>query len=536
MKKQIKDLIVELELNNQSFEWYPTTNEILNCIAEDIKKNRDDNGSFSILDIGAGDCRLNKFLTGKGLKIREYFIIEKSNILIQRALDNGVDLTPFGADFHENSILGFNVEFIFCNPPYLEFEQWTERILKEASSDYIYLVIPQRWKENKAINEIIKLRDYDFKVILNTDFLEADRKARAKVDVIKFFKKENKEYIDPFELWAEETFNIKKEPIEEDLSPYEQKIKEKKAFKKEIEKEIAINKNIVEILIEKYTEEKLKLQNNYINLTNLDKDILKELHFDNNKIIESLKVKISNLKSKYWRELFDRFDKITKRLTQKYRLKILEVLEKRQTIEFNENNIFVVVMWVIKNANKYYNDQLIDEYLDLINPENIRKYKSNFKVFELCKYRKNLFANSKEVSHFYLEYRIINQVYSTWSDSTDQAERKIEDIIVIANNLGFNVNSYFPKFYRGEKVKLYYSNNKVFCEFIYYKNNNLHIKFDTQFMKAWNIEAGRLLGWLKNKSQVVAEMEDITTEDVEKYFNSNKTISLVNNNILMLGE
>lgn len=67
-------------------------------------------------------------------------------------------------------------------------------------------------------------------------------------------------------------------------------------------------------------------------------------------------------------------------------------------------------------------------------------------------------------------------------------------------------------------------------------NNNLHIKFDTEFMKAWSIEAGRLLGWIKDKSQVMEEMEDITIEDVDKYFKSNKTISLVNSNILMLGE
>ena len=47
-----------LKENDQDFEWYPTTDEIINCVKKHI--NAQTYRGFSILDIGAGDGRVLK--------------------------------------------------------------------------------------------------------------------------------------------------------------------------------------------------------------------------------------------------------------------------------------------------------------------------------------------------------------------------------------------------------------------------------------------------------------------------------------------
>ena len=53
-------LVQQLKENEQDFEWYSTTSEIIKVIQKDIKENFDDH--YSILDIGAGDGNFFKIL------------------------------------------------------------------------------------------------------------------------------------------------------------------------------------------------------------------------------------------------------------------------------------------------------------------------------------------------------------------------------------------------------------------------------------------------------------------------------------------
>ena len=105
----INALIEELKENEQDFEFYPTSKEMLEVIKENLQYIRECN---SVLDIGCGTCNFKKYIPGY-----EYFVIEKSKILLEK-LD--AETTVLGTDFHSTLLIDKKVDVIFCNPPYSE--------------------------------------------------------------------------------------------------------------------------------------------------------------------------------------------------------------------------------------------------------------------------------------------------------------------------------------------------------------------------------------------------------------------------------
>ena len=169
----------------------------------------------SLLDCGAGDGRVLDTLMN-GLK----YAIEKSKILVQSL---SKDIFVVGTDFTQNTLIDKKVDVIFSNPPYSEYEGWAEKIILEANARYIYLVIPSRWESSEAISEAIKSRKAKFEILGQFDFMEADRKARAVINVIKFDLAYGRtgsdtSKVDPFTLWFEKNFQVKKERFLE-ISP-----------------------------------------------------------------------------------------------------------------------------------------------------------------------------------------------------------------------------------------------------------------------------------------------------------------------------
>ena len=132
---------------------------------------------FSLLDCGAGDGRILKALGAV-----EKFAIEKSEIL-RDMLDK--DICVIGTDFNEQTLIDKKVDVLFSNPPYLEFAEWVKKIIREANTALIYLIVPTRWKDNAEIQALLKLRQAEATVISTQDFNDADRQARAVVDIIR---------------------------------------------------------------------------------------------------------------------------------------------------------------------------------------------------------------------------------------------------------------------------------------------------------------------------------------------------------------
>lgn len=533
-------LIKTLKENNEDFEFYPTTKEILSVVFKDIKESH-----FSLLDIGAGNGNIFNILEdmiqcdSEGIPkmtITKY-AFEKSQILINSMAE---DVFIIGTDFHQQTLIDKRVDIIFCNPPYTEYVQWAKRIIKEANAKFIYLVIPSRWKENQEIQEALKLRAGSFKkndretfykILGSFDFLNAERQARCKVDIVKIrlVSDDYRETLisDPFDIWFNETFKINAE----ETSPYD--YEEKQRAREKI-KELTKGYNLIERLADLYLKDMEKLKITYKQIEKLDPDILREFKVNVDGIKSGLKLKIEGLKNFYWEELFDNLDKITEKLTSKSRRSMLETLRKHTTIDFSVSNAYALVIWTIKNANKYIDQQLCDVYKGITEPKNVINYKSNKKMVE-----DDWRFSRSEHTHYTLDYRIVCEKYNCFNprnygdyDYPNGLSRGIHaflnDICTIGLNLGFNVIDKVHNFEWSpgkEKDFCYRVGDKIetFMSVRAYKKGTVHIKFNQAFMKKFNIEAARLNRWVKSPHQM-AEETDLPVEEIINNYGKNLKI------------
>ena len=536
-------LLKEVKENNQDYEWYPTTNEIIEKIYEDLMYDENIDNFSSILDIGIGNGKfftvLDELNSTERMKTQEYrdndsvswdsiqkiehfrvkkYGIEKSKVLVD-SLDK--DIFVIGSDFHNQSLLDKDMDITFCNPPYSEFIEWTVKILKETNSKHIYLVIPTRWKDSKEILSVIEKRNIKYTVIHSSNFIHAeDRQARAKVDVIRFDIIQGYGCTSSFDLWFDEYFSISADV--EDTSKYEKE----QSKKNTIENSLISKENIITELVSMYNKELEKLLSNYKALENLDGALLKELGVTLTGVKEGLKNKIANLKNIYWDILFNRLDSVTTRLTKKSRESFTTKLFQNTRIDFTEDNILTLLIWIVKNSNDYFDTQLIEVYKNIANKETIQLYKSN-KVIIKDDWR----YIRDEVSHYSLDYRIIIHCYNNFSNSSYDGINglsrttydTIKDILTIGKNLNFDIDfSSLDTIHweAGKQRTVYLNSGDNFMEVRPYLNGNIHIKLDQKFMKKFNIEASRLLGWIKSPQEAQTEM-GIDIEECEEFFNSN---------------
>jgi hypothetical protein len=268
--------------------------------------------------------------------------------------------------------------------------------------------------------------------------------------------------------------------------------------------------------------------------------VLKTIGVEKKAVKEALKQKTKSLKVLYWKIVFDEMEEITSRLTSKTRENMLNRFSSLLTVDFTVENIYPLILWVIKNANKYYNEQLLDFFSYLTEPDNIANYKSNQKVFQRNSWYPENFENKEEVTHYTLAYRVICKILSPserfYSEYNNHYRWNIYDVCTISNNLGFEVDTtgIIKEYAYGKKYTLGLKNGDIFMDYRNYKNGNMHIKFNKEFMKALNVEAARLLGWIQKKEDIKKEFTDDMSEGAEKYFKINNFISLTDSNIPLL--
>jgi hypothetical protein len=498
----MKDLLDNLKENNQDFEFYPTTQKMVDI----IKENVDLRHSY-ILDIGAGN---GNFFTKLNLSCAK-FAIEKSQILID-AMPN--DIIVIGSDFHEQTLFDKNrIDYIFCNPPYSEFKDWMHKIIKETNCNNVIMIVPSRWKDDEFLMELVKKRQFDYKIIGTDNFLDGERQARAYIDIIVFSRKERyieKYGYDRMPLSFIDFFN-------EDFAmnfteEKEQELKER--IKDATENEIVPANNFIETMVNLYNLEMEQLINSYKAITKLSGQILKDIGVDKVKLTNSLWEKINKLKREYWQHLLDKTDKITDRLITKTRQNLFSnlTMSGKNDINFTAGNIYSVVIWIIKNANKSYDEQLLDMFDICITPENIKNYKSNQKVFETEENRwghgagTKYFKNQKDINKVVLDYRIITTKRNYYNPKEDGI---VADWQIICNNL---------------------LGHKNFGDIKFFKNGNCHIKFNIDFAKAFNIQASLLKGWIKDKREA---KEEFGMEIKEQDLNFNN-FQVNKNNFLLL--
>ena len=84
-------------------------------------------------------------------------------------------------------------------------------------------------------------------------------------------------------------------------------------------------------------------------------------------------------------------------------------------------------------------------------------------------------------------------------------------------------------FYQYKIADSYYHQNGIYCEnnvlttVVGHKNGNVHFQINQEFMKIFNLEAGRLKGWLKSPQEAADEL-DISIEEANSYWKSNFTL------------
>ena len=569
-------LVEQLKAEGEDFEFYPTTREMVKTIWNHRRRKWSDGSphidSFgAVLDIGCGTCNFRRWVREfdeeaakepngdrKTVGMGNYYVMEKSRILLDKLEP---DIVVLGTDFHEATLIDKAVDTIFCNPPYREYEDWAARIITESVCKDIYLIIPRRWKKSEKIMLALKrlnlslephsvkrcefLTVYqetltDVEVIGSADFLDAERTARAKVDILHICKKYTSKDA-AFDTFFDEVFGMPDTGKKYDFE-HEERRSEADALKAEL----LTGKNKIEILCRGFDEKQKQLFEHFKTICGLDVEVLKAIGVRKDAVKEALKKNFEGLKNLYWQAAFDCLEEITSRLTSQSRKALLERFTILKTVDFTPSNIYALIVWVIKNANRYTEQQMIDFFMALSSKENVRNYVSNKRAFEEDRWRYNSRENRN--THYTLDYRIIVTKYALpgeagyeWHDSTvrDVFHTKISDICTVANNLGFPVGLIdIPRSYgaRGTAKTTIGGKPETLFEFRCYQNGNVHIKFNMEFMKALNVAVARKLGWIHKAADIAREFTPEMAQGAERYFDAFKGLSLETGARLLLPE
>jgi len=543
-------LVESLREAGQDFEWYPTTDAMIEIVAAHMR-NRDPYGHnhvTSLLDIGAGDGRVLQALAGD--KSPKLYAIEKAEIHIQNM---PADIAIVGTDFHYQTLIDKDVDVIFCNPPYSEFEDWAVKIIKEALCNHIYLILPQRWIDSAMIKDALIMRDSKPEIIWTGDFSVADRPARAQVNILHVdmrkryseyggrnyrFRQISRDKPDPFDTWFQENFP--------EVEAIDKQDGAQETAEKRIQRELVPGPNLVERLCELYQRDMDRMNESYKALCAIDPVLLKEVGVKSEEVKEGLKKKIGGLKNLYWKELFEHLEKIKRRLTHKSCDKIVDQMGLAVHVDFTADNAYAVVLWVLKNANSYIEGQVVDLFTELTEPECVKMYKSNQKTFgnDDWRYLKNEHWSDRpkeKPTHYMLDYRIVASGWyghaikpndKEWRSDYDypgglhrDAHARLDDIVTIANNLEFPCSDSSRLTYRrwtsGSAEVLYLDNGEPLVRVRAFMNGNMHYQFNQDFIKALNVEASRILGWIRSPQEACAEM-DIDIVTATRCFASNK--------------
>lgn len=512
-------LLASVQSAGEDFEWYPTTDRMIAVVARHLDKSHRDT---SIMDIGAGDGRV---LTG----LASYFdrrdrdgnpigytptlyAIEKSITLIQ-AQPEGI--IPVGTELFEQNLACLPVTYIFCNCPYSQFESWASLIIESGYARKAFLILPRRWKDNAVIASSLTKRGATARVIHSDDFYDAPRKARAVVDIVEIsypLKSDySREVQDPFDAWFDQNISTfdQEDQTAADKTDHE--------LEQEALAKIRHFSSIAD-LVEAYREEYERMEANYKAIFQLDYALLKELGVNKETVREGIKVKMAGLKSRYWTILFERLDVIANRLTTSTRAKFLDKLTGRAALAFTSSNAYAVVIWAIKNANAYFGEQTVELYKALSTYENVLRYKSNVKTWVNEKWR-YFRDDPSQPSHYALDYRIVVEggraICLTWQYDHPQnlyrgCHSLIADVVAVLYNLGFpsqSPTSMDRTWYGGEWQDWHKLDGEtVLFQVKAYKNGNLHMRFLPEAIRALNVTAGRLLGWLRSADDVETEL------------------------------
>jgi hypothetical protein len=516
-------LLREIE---QDFEFYPTTEQILKRMNEDIyslfkarrldyaeggsrkRRNLFDSraeyreGKFknhrycieSFIDVGAGDGRVFDAVKGFGkdaMYIDKRYGIEKARAQVRDLIKRHVFI--IGGDFFDITLIDKWYSVIFSNPPYSIFEAWVEKLLKESNFGIMYLVIPIRWKNNDVIER--EIRRYDIEILGEFTFESGDREARGRVNLIRLMPKQKKIDNNYYELKMQDAFT---RWVDEHIGVFRDKKDEEDMDE---ERSLKLRQGDIGDLLENYEFEKQNLAEAFKAVGKLPMRTLQAMSLNRESIHEIIRKDIESLKKYHWRMAFDKLSAINSRLTKDARDRMLIEMEEFSELDFNADNIYAIVIWIINHCHMDIPTQICSMFEKLTDDKVIHAYKSNVH-WEKGDWRYNY---KDRPSKYWLDYRIVTRSYIDKYANYSI----IDDFIVICKNLGYEISkSYQPDYKEWGELQVFYtqSGELVFTVRIY-MNGNFHFKINQKLMLRFNVEVAKIKKWITCSQDIQDEFD-----------------------------
>ncbi|EJL6679602.1 DUF4942 domain-containing protein [Vibrio cholerae] len=552
-------IVKELKSASEDFEFYPTTESQMDLIADDLSKimitHEFSGKELKILDIGAGDGRVLKYFFNffeenhpkTSIKL---YAIEKSNVHIKSYRKN--DISLLGTDFFSTNLISKNCDFAFTNPPYSSFAPWVSALISQLNFKIMYAIIPERWQSDGAIKEAIDKRQItSVKIIAESDFVEADRKARAKVHLVRFafndFEKEsadanefNRKFKDrrnyspyfpsighkstcPFQLFIENELNLKQtyNATTEQFKSYKEVERIRDMLKGEngTSRELVESRGVLLALLDNYSRDMEKVLTDYKKISEISPQLLMELGVEYKSIRDGVEEKLLGFRNVYWELLFEELDDLTSRLTHKNSVLILNTL-KANSLDFTYENAVYMISYAVEYGNELIEDSLIHVFKNLTAETSIlRHYKSNTHMYK-DRWRYNS-ESANQFAKYVLDYRFVVSYGYNFSGGTLSKERQhdLNDIFVMLGLLGYasvSMEVHKSSIEPGKEYSVFGTDPEgkriVLLKCRFYLNGNVHFKFDQKVMLRLNVTASRLLGWVRFKGDFFDET-DMDIED-----------------------
>lgn len=539
------EIVKQLKDSGEDYQFYPTKPEQIEIIRRHMRRKKGKD-SLKVIDIGAGRADVGVALAGPD---GEVHTIEKSGILRNK---QPKICRCIGCNFEETTFIDkAHYDIAFCNPPYQAsggFAVWMEKIIREVRADLLYFIVPERWENNDSIQRAIRTREANYEVVDTDDFLDGERAARAKVQIVFFdLMKEvgNRRFrIDtnaPYDNFLEKEFGPAPDKEEQD----------------ELDgTEMVIAGDFVQSLVENYNGELAKLMELNRAWKAFTVKDLAELGLDKEQIFKTIKTKIAGLKAEYWRRLFGRYAPLNKRLTwaSKGRLmwqmtgdtvrsldggyhELQKLQDGRQgdfVLDFNIANAYMVTEKVCMLGNDFFDRQAVEVYKEVLTYASVIQFKSNRRFVEE-NFRWQIYQEN-ELPRMALrpDVRFIlndkGKIATGYDDRYKTGAHAVtieflEDLRAVARNLGFECkeSARDKEYTAGKNTAFLYPSGKVFMLAKVHNSGTLHLKMDQEFLKAWTILVSRLGGWVRSPKDFANEVDypKYSLKEINRYWEKN---------------
>jgi hypothetical protein len=240
-------------------------------------------------------------------------------------------------------------------------------------------------------------------------------------------------------------------------------------------------------------------------------------------MLEIIRKAIAGLKSKYWRAAFDKLEPVNTRMTQKTRDSVFGRIEEFKTLDFNSDNIYSIIIWIINNCNIGILDQIGEIFDEMTSREYIEGYKSN-RHWAKSDWRNTdkswKYENLPPRWKLGLDYRIV--INTRWRGYDRHSVSVIDDFIIICRNLGFPIRPDCQPDYslHSTEQKFYTEDGELAFAMRYYTGNeNAHLKINKRLLMKFNIEVAKIRKWMSAPGDVEEEY-GVPKDEAARLWNS----------------